>query len=91
MENIEENKDHSHSEIPKFIGSRIALVIDDMVTDVMHTDNRLAAILLSEPTVIDVSDYLVGNDIKVYPGMKYDKDKNKFIDHNGNEVKSNEQ
>jgi hypothetical protein len=35
---------------------RIAFVIDGVVQDVMHTDERLAAILLSEPLIIDITD-----------------------------------
>jgi len=35
---------------------KIAFVIDDEVVDILHTDSRLAAIFLSEPKIIDVTD-----------------------------------
>lgn len=35
---------------------KIAFVIDGAVVDVLHTDARLAAIFLSEPKIIDVTD-----------------------------------
>ena len=34
---------------------KVAFVIDDQVIDVLHTDERLAAIFLSQPTVEDVT------------------------------------
>lgn len=34
---------------------KVAFVIDGEVVDVLHTDERLAAIFLSNPTVIDVT------------------------------------
>lgn len=36
---------------------QLALVINDKVVDVLHTDERLSAIFLSNPTMIDVSDW----------------------------------
>ena len=35
---------------------KIAFVLDGVVQDILHMDDRLAAIFLSEPTVVDVSD-----------------------------------
>ena len=35
---------------------KIAFVIDNEVVDVLHTDDRLAAIFLSEPLILDVTD-----------------------------------
>ena len=37
---------------------KIAFVIDNEVVDVLHTDERLGAIFLSEPTIVDVTDKL---------------------------------
>lgn len=34
---------------------KIAFVIDDEVIDILHTDDRLAAIFLSNPEVLDVT------------------------------------
>ena len=50
---------------------KIAFVIDGEVVDILHTDNRLAAIFLSAPTVIDVTkDFDSGI---IVPGSKYNK------------------
>lgn len=38
--------------------NKIALIIDNKVVDVLHTDERFAAILLSSPTIIDVTDFI---------------------------------
>lgn len=35
---------------------KLAFIIDGTVLDVLHTDDRLAAIFLSQPLIIDVSD-----------------------------------
>lgn len=35
---------------------KIAFIIDGEVVDILHTDSRLAAIFLSEPTIVDVTD-----------------------------------
>ena len=35
---------------------KIAFVIDGELVDILHTDERLAAIFLSEPVMVDVSD-----------------------------------
>lgn len=49
---------------------KIALVIDGFVVDVMHTDDRLASILLSSPTILDVTDIYKGESLTgwVYDG-----------------------
>jgi hypothetical protein len=36
---------------------RVAFVLDNKVVDVLHTDDRLAAIFLSSPVVVDITDY----------------------------------
>lgn len=40
---------------------KLALIIDGEVVDILHTDHRLGAIFLSEPTIIDVSDHVDEN------------------------------
>jgi len=44
---------HNH-EMPPV---KVAFILDNVVADVLHTDNRLAAIFLSDPVVIDVTDH----------------------------------
>lgn len=34
---------------------KIAFVIDGQIVDLLHTDDRLAAIFLSQPTIVDVT------------------------------------
>ena len=58
---------------------RVAFIMDGEVVEMMNTDDRLAALFLSEPLVIDITDrydtmHAVGNVI----GMRYDKDKDSF-------------
>ena len=55
------------------ITKHIAFVLDDEVVEIMHCQENLAAILLSNPTIIQVLDLT-----KVKVGYKY-KD-NKFVE-----------
>jgi hypothetical protein len=54
----------------------LAFVIDGEVVQVMGTDERLAAILLSEPTVIDVT----GVDPSLVTSANFDVTTNTFKD-----------
>jgi hypothetical protein len=45
--------EHDHGQSPV----RIAFILDNVVADVIYTDERLAAIFLSDPVVIDVTDH----------------------------------
>jgi hypothetical protein len=56
---------------------KIAFVIDNQVVDVLHTDDRLAAIFLSDPVTVDVSDLFDDNKI-VFPGDIYDPETKTF-------------
>jgi hypothetical protein len=54
--------------------AKVAFVIDGEVVDILHTDERLAAIFLSEPVILDVSDkFVVGEVPGVWIGDTYDK------------------
>jgi hypothetical protein len=44
------------SEAPKLPPIKIAFIIDNKVVDVLHTDERLGAIFLSDPVIVDVTD-----------------------------------
>lgn len=35
---------------------RVAFIIDNVIQDVLHTDERLAALFLSEPIIVDITD-----------------------------------
>lgn len=43
--------------LPNNINVKVAFIIDNEVVDILYTDDRLGSILLSNPLVIDVSDY----------------------------------
>lgn len=57
---------------------KIAFVIDGKVVDVLHTDERLASIFLSQPTVVDVTDPTSDAGAKAAPGDYYDAETGKF-------------
>lgn len=43
-------------DLPEGINWHLALIIDGEVRDVIHTEARLAAILMSEPTIVGTDD-----------------------------------
>lgn len=51
---------------------KVAFVLDGVVQDVLHTDARLGAILLSEPTVVDVSAWYASHRDKNLVQATYD-------------------
>jgi hypothetical protein len=59
---------------------KLALIIDGEVVEVLHTDERLAAIFLSEPLVIDVSDSVPDAVIRELIGKLYSPDTKEFTD-----------
>lgn len=44
------------SKAPQLPPIKIAFIIDNKVVDILHTDERLGAIFLSEPVIVDVTD-----------------------------------
>lgn len=58
---------------------KLAFIIDNVVTDVLHTDERLAAIFLSEPLILDVTDRISGPDLEnIVPNATYNPDDGSF-------------
>jgi hypothetical protein len=57
---------------------KLALIIDGEVVDILHAHDRLAAILLSEPTVVEITDANSEANSAIYPGWTYDKKTKKF-------------
>ena len=51
---------------------KIAFIIDGEVVDILHTQDRLAAILLSDPTIVDITDVKNDSNSDIYPGWTYD-------------------
>ena len=66
------------TDTPDLPPNRLALVLDGQVLDVLQTDDRLAAIFLSEPTIIDVSAVVNDHDVLVMPGDLYDAETGAF-------------
>jgi hypothetical protein len=58
----------------------VALVylIDNTVVDIIRTDERLAAIMLSQPLILDLSDVENLNDINAVVGSTYDPETSTF-------------
>lgn len=56
--------------------ARIAFIIDGVVQDVLNTDDRLAAIFLSQPKVVDVSE--ISESEFITSGYTYDEASNTF-------------
>lgn len=65
-------------ETPPF---KIALIIDNEVVDVIRTDERLAAIFLSNPTIVDVTNHTDENgnfNIMITPPSIYNPETQEF-------------
>jgi hypothetical protein len=60
--------------------TKLAFIIDNEVVDVVAAPDRFAAILLSEPLVIDVSHLSVDNQTPHLHGKHYDPATGKFSD-----------
>lgn len=57
----------------------IALIIDNQVVEVMNVQPRTAAILLSEPKTVDLTDYLrPSGKLDVSIGMTYNESNGQF-------------
>lgn len=54
---------------------KLALIIDNEVVDILHTDERLSAIFLSNPIIVDVSEnfYNQENRPTLFVGATYDE------------------
>ena len=55
---------------------KVAFIIDNVVADVLHTDERLAAIFLSDPVVVDITNN--DNVEFIRYGSQYDPATNTF-------------
>jgi hypothetical protein len=51
---------------------KIAFILDGVVQDVLHTDSRLGAVMLSEPTIVDVTEWYEANPDKNLMKATYD-------------------
>jgi hypothetical protein len=51
---------------------KVAFVIDGEVADVLHTDERLFAIFMSNPVIVDVTQQMTANPESITVGAMYD-------------------
>ena len=51
---------------------KIALILDGKVIDVLHTDDRLASVFLSQPVIVDVTKFYKENNEENMVGWTYD-------------------
>jgi len=58
---------------------KLAFILDGEVVDILHTDERLSSIFLSNPLIVNVTNNLLGEGGIVSVGSKYDYDKQEFI------------
>lgn len=57
---------------------KLAFIIDNEVADILHTDERLAAIFLSNPIILNITEQLTSNPGSITPGMLYDSDTGQY-------------
>jgi hypothetical protein len=67
---------HNHPVDPAPV--KLVFVLDGRVQDLLGTQDRLGAILLSEPLVIDVSDLIKDPSNNIQMNSKYDYETGKF-------------
>lgn len=58
---------------------KLAFVLDGEVVDILHTDERLAAIFTSNPLVLNVTGHLVQDGGNVTIGTRWDYEAEQFI------------
>ena len=66
----------TESTIAEVMPVRIAFIIDGVVADVINTDDRLAAIFLSQPKMVDVS--IISESDFITSGYLYNEELNTF-------------
>jgi hypothetical protein len=57
----------------------IAFVVDDEIAEIIFTDDRLAAVFLSDPTIIEITSLMSDPLLHPATGWGYDSDTNSFI------------
>lgn len=57
---------------------KLAFIVDGEVADVLHTDERLSAIFLSQPLVVDITEEMSEKSDYVIPGASYDYETKEF-------------
>ena len=64
---------------------KLAFILDNEVVDILHTDDRLAAIFLSNPKVIDITEKIkTEGNTSVLVHFTYDEASNTFLSPTNN-------
>jgi hypothetical protein len=71
----EENVPQGPEGLPPY---KIAFVVDGEVADILHTDERLFAIFMSNPVIVDVTQQITANPQSIPVGSLYDVSSNTF-------------
>lgn len=78
-----DDHDHNHDHKPDHPARQtppnaIAFILDNTVQDIIHVDDRLAAILLSEPIILSVNDRTTGEEDPIKIGTIYSPENDTF-------------
>lgn len=57
---------------------QLAFILDDKIVDIINTDERLAAIFLSQPVVVDITNMPKGPEGSIFIHSKYNSETNTF-------------
>lgn len=71
--------EEQNQNIPPLPPIKLAFIIDGEVVDILHTDERLAAIFTSNPLVLNVTGQLVQENGTIGVGTKWDYETEQFI------------
>jgi hypothetical protein len=69
--------ENTEEEMLALVPKKIAFIVNNEVVDVLHTDERLAAIFLSQPLVLDITETYEETQPK--PGYVYYEDTKRFL------------
>ena len=64
---------------PQMPPIKLAFVLDGEIADILHTDERLAAIFTSNPLIIDITNESASDNTGIMVGAKYDETNKSFI------------
>ena len=64
---------------PELPPMKLAFILEGEIVDILHTDERLAAIFTSNPLIVDVTQNLAQEGNKIGVGTKWDYASEQFI------------
>lgn len=67
---------------------KLAFIIDGEVADILHTDERLAAIFTSQPLILDITEQLTNSPQSIMPTFLYDAATGEFTAPNALETET---